>query len=476
MDSAFKPTVTAGIAAIVAALLCVSCVVAPFKAPPPDLPATFENAAADLLPRWPQSEWYSEFASEELLALITEATASNLDIAAASARVLQADARARAAGSALLPTLSAGPTVTHYVGRSGGQSVQETDWSVLASASYEVDFWKKNRSAAQSARLLSAAGKAEGEVMRLTTTASVATTYFQVLSLRERLAIAQSNLDTTRQVLQAIQARYDAGVASPVELATQRAAEANAQLAIPPLQQNEAEARAELALLLGRRPEEFAVSGTTLDAITEPAVTAGLPSELLQRRPDVVAAELNLEASHADLNAARAALFPSLTLTAGGGLQNPSVQAAVTTLTGTGYSLNVGAALLQTIFDAGKRRAVRAEAQAREEELVANYRTAILDALRDVEVALAAMQHLNVQREAQAQNVLQSQRAFEGASIRYREGSGDFLTMLDAQRTLYAADEQLSQYRLARLQAVVSLYKALGGGWVVAAAPADQHP
>jgi len=158
-------------------------------------------------------------------------------------------------------------------------------------------------------------------------------------------------------------------------------------------------------------------------------------------------------------------MFPSLTLTGSGGAQNPAVQAAVITLEGAGYQLSVGAALVQTIFDGGRRRAARDEAQAKEEELLANYRAAILSAFADVETALSAIRHLNTQRAAQTENVTQSERAFEGARLRYRAGAGDYLSMLDAQRTLYTARDQSSQYKLARLQAAVGLFKALGGGW-----------
>lgn len=459
-----QPTMTA----LAAALLCSACASTPFVPPPPELPDTFEQTAAAT--GWPPSDWYRGFGSDELVTLIGQADSTNLDLAAAQARIRQADARARSAGAAVLPAVDAGAGINDIRGHANGESAHETDWSALLSASYEVDFWGKNRSAAQSARLQLAASRADRDIIALTTVAGVANAYFDLLSLRERLAIANSNLETARQVLRAIEARYTAGIASPLELATQRAAEASAMLAVAPLMQSEVETRASLALLLGRRPEEFMVLGTSLETLTEPAVDAGLPSELLIRRPDVTAAELNLRAAHADVNAARAALFPGLTLTASGGVQNPAVQAAVTTLAGTGYTLGLGASLVQTIFDGGRRRAGRDQASAREEELLAAYRASILDALRDVEVALAAVHHLDLQADAQQQNVQQSTLAFQGAEMRYRAGSGDFLTMLEAQRTLYAARDQQSQYRLARLQALVGVYRALGGGWRSAAA------
>lgn len=448
------------------AMLCAACAT-PGSGTQPAVssPDAFEQQPPGSQPAWPEKDWYRGFASGELDSLMVLAEQSNLDLAAATARIRQADARARAAGAAIVPQIDAGANATYFNGRSHGQSANETDWSALLSASYEVDFWGKNRATSRSAQLAALASQAERDTLALTTLSGVANAYFQVLSLRERLNIARANLDSTREVLQVIDARYNAGAATEAELATQRAAAANAELTIVPLQQQEFEARGALALLVGRVPEGFSVTAQHLDDLSEPVVVPGLPAELLKRRPDVVAAETSLQAAHADLNAARAALFPTLTLTGSGGVQNPALQAAVITLEGTGSTFSLGAALVQTIFDGGRRRAVRDEARAKEEELLASYRSAILNALLDVETALSAIRHLDLQRAAQTENVAQSERAFEGARLRYRAGAGDYLSMLGAQRTLYTARDQSSQYKLARLQAAVGLFKALGGGW-----------
>jgi len=451
---------------LVAIVLCVSlgCSTTPLLETNPHLPTAFEQSVAGEI-AWPSVDWYRGFSSAELDRLIELAQRNNLDLLAAQARIRQADARARAAGAAILPQVDAVPTITHFAGRSHGTSANETDWSVLLSATYEFDFWGKNRATADAARASAVATRADRDTLALTTTAGVANAYFLILSLRERVSLAESTLASTREVLSAIQARFDFGAASIEELAAQRAAVANTELAVVPLQQQEIEARGALALLVGDSPEQFAVVGEDLSGLIEPAVAPGLPAELLARRPDVLSAEATLQAAHADVAAARAALFPSLTLTASGGIQNPAMQAAVTTLAGTGPSITAGAALVQALFDGGRRRAVREEAESRQVELLATYRAAILSALLDVETALSAIEHLNAQRTAQQESVTQSERAFEASRLRYRAGAGDYLTMLDAQRTLYAARDQMSQYRLARLQAFVSLCKALGGGW-----------
>lgn len=436
------------------------------SAAPPrqELPPAFENTVAGGT-QWPGQAWYRDFGSEELDGFIDLAVKNNTDLASARARVTQADARARQAGSAILPTVDANGTGNYLAGHSSQGGGHEFDWSAMLSASYEVDFWGKNRATAESARLLAGASRADRDAVALTTLAGVADGYFQLLALRERLAVAESNRDTAKQLLEVVNARVDVAAASPVDLATQKAAFDTAQIAIMDLQQAQTEATTALAILLGRMPEQFEVKGQPLDSLREPAVGPGLPSELLTRRPDVLLAESNLLAGHADLVVARAALFPSLSLTAGGGVQNPALPATVLTIAGVGPSFALGANLVQPIFDRGRLQAQRDEVEARNVELLSAYRAAIVAALSDVENALGALHHLNEARQYEIESVQQSEQALEGAKLRYQAGSADFLTMLEAQRTLYTARDQLIQYKLARLKALVGLCKALGGGW-----------
>jgi len=441
-----------------------SCAVQSAAPPRQELPPAFENAGQSG-GEWPGQQWYREFGSEELDAFIDLAAQNNTDLAAARARVAQADARARQAGAAILPSVDANGTANYLAGHSAQGGGHELDWSAMLSASYEVDFWGRNRATAEAAHRLAGASRAERDTIALTTLAGVADAYFQLLALRERLAVATSNRDTARQLLEVVQARVAAAAASPLDLATQKAAFDTAQLATFDLQQAQTESRTALAILLGRFPEQFQVKGQPLDSLREPVIGAGLPSQLLTRRPDVLLAEANLLAGRADLAAARAALFPTLSLTASGGVQNPALPATVLTIAGGGPSFAIGANLVQPIFDHGRLRAQRDEVEARNVELLSAYRAAIAAALSDVENALAAVQHLNEARDYQLENVEQSQQALEGARLRYQAGAADFLTLLEAQRTLYAARDQFIQYKLARLRALVSLSKALGGGW-----------
>ncbi|GAC1307288.1 MAG: efflux transporter outer membrane subunit [Steroidobacteraceae bacterium] len=460
---------------VVCAALCAGCTLQPTKPPVVTLPAAFASGTTAHDATWPSKDWYRNFSSEELNALIAKAGSDNLDLAGAQARVAQADARARQARSPILPSVDANGNGNFLAGHSSQGTARETDWAGLLSASYELDFWGKNRATADSARYLAVASRADLDTVRLTTLSGVANGYFQVLSLRERLTIARATVEAARGLLAVVEARYGVGLSNPVELATQRAALATAELTVPEPEQLQEEALAALAVLVGQPPEGFTVVQASLESLAEPTVAAGLPAELLTRRPDIVTAEANLKAGNADLVAARAALFPAVTLTASGGVQNPALNAAIASLPGIGTTLNLGAALTQPIFDNGRLRAVRAEVQAKEQELMVAYRAAILASLVDVENALSAIHHLDLARDFQRDSLAQSERAFEGAQLRYKAGNGDFLTVLEAARILSVARDQFSQYRLARLQALVSLCKALGGGWQSSDGGAQAH-
>ena len=474
MSSPSKGDGAARLGALATLLLCVACGCAAEKPvqPPQLAPTAFEHAAASPGASWPAQDWYRGFGSDELDALVDFAASNNTDLAGAQQRVVQADARARQAGATILPSVAGNANGNYLAGHSEQGSGHELDWFAMLSASYEVDFWGKNRATANAARLEAGASRAERDTVALTLLGGVANQYFQVLALRERLTLARSNRDAAQKILDVVQARFNAGVAGPTELAAQQAALDRAQIAIADLEQLEMEARAALALLLGRVPENFEIAGQSLDPLREPVVAPGLPSELLVRRPDVAAAEASLRSSSANVVAARAAMFPSLALTAGAGVQNPALPATVLTIPGVGPSFELGANLTQPIFNHGRLSAQRDEAAARERELLAAYRAAIIAALVDVENALGTLQHLDATREFEKGSLAESEHAFEGARLRYQRGAGDFLTLLETQRTLYAARDQFTLYKLARLQALVALCKALGGGWNAPAA----HP
>ena len=440
------------------------------QTPPPglrseDVPATFEQSAPKNAPIWPTSDWWTSYGDPQLAALIAAAQTRNLDLAQAEARLRQADAKARQAGAALLPTLGVSGNVNSLYGRTSGASARETDYSIGLAASYELDFWGKNRDLANAAEAARAASAADRQTVALTITGSVASTYFQLLSLRERIAVAQANLQSSQAILRLVQRRVDAGYAAAADLTQERANMAAQAAMLPALQQQELETRDALAILLARPPEGFSITGRNLDGISAPVAAPGLPSALLTRRPDVASAEANLVAAHANLEAARTAFLPNITLNGSGGLQYPALAAAVDTLPGLGFGASIGAALLQTVFDGGRNEAVTDEARAREDELLAAYRAAVINAFSDVENAMGSVNHLAAQEAALQEQVTQAEKVLGAARRKYIGGYSDFLTVTDAERSLYNARDQLSDVRRARLTASVTLYKALGGGF-----------
>ncbi|HEY2835817.1 MAG TPA: efflux transporter outer membrane subunit [Rhizomicrobium sp.] len=450
---------------LLASLWLCGCSTGPApQLPPSDIPPGFEQSGGKA-PLWPAADWWRGFGDTQLVRLMAQAQSSNLDLVQASARLRQADARAKQAGAPLLPSIGFNANLNELYGQAKGTSLHETDWSAALGASYELDFWGKNRDALDAANAARAASAADRATVGLTVSASVADTYFQLLSLRERIALANANLTTSEQILRLVQRRVDAGFSANADLIQERANIAAQRALIPALEQQELETRDALSLLLGRPPEGFAVAGDGLRDLAGPEVVPGLPSELLARRPDVMAAEANLVAAHANLAAARAAFLPNLSLTANGGIAYPALAAAVDTLPGTGLAAGLGASLLQTIFDNGKIQGQVDEARAREEELLAAYRAAAIAAFSDVENALGNVVHMTAQEAALREQVSEAEKVLNAAQRKYKSGYVDFLIVTEAERSLNAARDQFADTRRARLAALIALYKALGGGW-----------
>jgi outer membrane protein, multidrug efflux system len=406
--------------------------------------------------------WWHAYDSSELKALIEQALAESPDLAIAMERVRRAEAQARIAGASLFPTLDLGyGTSVRRVSDERGAFTTEAASAVL-SAAYELDLWGRNRSGVEAAQAALRATAYDRDTARLTLVAGVATGYFDVLSLRNRLAIARENLTIAERVLELVQARARHGAASALDVSRQEASVLAQRAGLLALEQQERQTLAALAVLTGRLPEGFEVKATGLDELNVPNIDPGLPAELIVRRPDLAASEAVLAAANANLAAARAALLPSIALTGSAGMASGAL---IAFMSGPVSTVTFAMSLLQPIFDGGRRRGQVAIAQSQERELVEAYRKAILSAFADVENALGAAARFQEQETLQEQAEVQAREALRLAEIRYREGVEGLLTVLDAQRTLFTAQEQLAQTRLARLQAAVSLHRALGGGW-----------
>lgn len=449
--------------ALLAALTAGCALTEPVVRPEQALPAQWAEPARAAEPATPPHDtWWQDFGSARLDAFVTEALATTPDLRIQAERVVQAELALRQAGASLLPSLDV----------SGGSSARNVDSNESSStgidlgASYEIDLWGRIAAGVDASRAGLMATRFDYDAARLSISASVAIAWFQVLALQERLDIARRNLATAERVLRVVQARYDNGAASALDLSQQRTTVLNQRKAIEPLEVQLRQTRSALAILLGRNPQagptpDGAGGIERLGALKVPAVGAGLPSELLLRRPDLAASEARLVAAAANIAAARAALLPGISLSAGAGVGS----AALLALADTTRTLSISASVLQKIFDGGRLRADVDIQRSRQRELVESHRRAILAALKEVEDALANGVRDTNQEAAEREILAEAERSLRLAELRYREGADGLLTVLLAQRTLFASQDQLALTRLARLTAAVNLYKALGGGW-----------
>jgi len=404
--------------------------------------------------------WWNRFGSAELARLVRQGQASNLELAAALSRVRQAEAQARIAGVALLPTVDFGGGADRALPIGSGSSGMSA--SAQLQVAYEVDFWGKNKAGVAAAAAALDANREDRQTVALTVTSAIVSTYLQVLSLRDRLEAARAHVANAEHVLVLVKAQKSAGSASPLDLARQRSVVAGQKAAIPDLQQQAREAQSALAILLGRAPQSFKVGDQGLETIDLPDVTAGLPSDLLARRPDIRRAEANLAEADANVAVARAALFPNIRLTGALGAQS---SALLSLLNAPNLLANVSASVLVPIFDAGRLKTERDLAIARKQELVQVYRAAVIGALAEVGIVLGQIRSLDEQSRLKKVELEETRLAFDLSEIRYKVGAEDLMTVLDTQRALADVQNELGILKLKRLQATVSLFKALGGGW-----------
>jgi NodT family efflux transporter outer membrane factor (OMF) lipoprotein len=436
------------------------------------VPSRYGPAGRDAQAAPPALDWWRGFRSAELTTLMQEAQTVNLDIAAATARFRQADALARQAGAPLFPSLdgsgSASQSRSSRATSSGLTTSGRTinTFSVSLSASYEIDFWGKNRDAALAADETAIAGRFDRDVIALTTLVGVANAYFQVLTAQDRIRIANNNIASAQRIYDAFKQRLDVGTATDLDLAQQESALANQRANLPLLRQTLAQNVNALAVLVARPPEAVQIKGGSLRQVALPRVTPGLPSELLTQRPDIRRAEAQLASATASVGNARAQFFPSITLTAQSGYQSAALSALFTP---QAVFYNVAAGLAQPIFDGFRIQSNFELQKARQDELVQTYRKTVVSSFADVNNALVAIRQSNERLRALTQVVASSRRAFELAEQRLLAGTADTTTVLNTQQTLFQAEDSLVLARLARLQAIVSLYQALGGGWALTA-------
>jgi multidrug efflux system outer membrane protein len=432
-----------------------------------DIPESYRAAHGAPEAATPALDWWHRFKSRELTSLVEQAITANFDIAVAIAQIVQADAQVRIAGAPLLPTLDYNASDTaskasEQLRGGGGGSPFSRLYATSLSASYVIDFWGKNRAALNAAAETAAASRYNREVVTLTAVTTVADTYFQILAAQDRLRIARRNLADSSRILFLIKQQFEAGTSSDLNVAQQESLVETVRATIPPLEETRRQNIAALAVLVGKPPERFNARGGSMTAIAVPRVTPGLPSELINRRPDVRQAEQQLKSASYSVESARAAFFPTIQLTGQLGFESSALRA----LFGPGaWFYTAAASLTQPLFDGGVLLGQFELQKGLQAQFLQAYRKSVLSAFSNVEQALIAVEQTTIQERIQQNVVKASRRAFTLSEQQMNSGTVNMVTLLQVEQTLFTAEDQLAQVQLARLLAVVSLFQALGGGW-----------
>jgi multidrug efflux system outer membrane protein len=471
--------------AILAALSLPACsTLGPYQRPGLTLPEKYPGAAGAGAPGGTggaiADAWWKEFGDPALDALVDEALLANQDLRAAAARVAEARALVGIVGADRYPHINAFLSASRSkISPETAQlppSVPDTTSRIRAAGelSFELDFWRRLQRLTDAARADLLATEEGRRTVRLGLVAGVASAYYDLLAFDQGLAIARDTVTTREGAVRLQQARFDAGTISELDLAQAQADLAGAEAAVPILERQVREIENRLAVLLGRiggtiPRREAPADATAGVAGPLPGIPEGLPSDLLARRPDVVAAEQRVIAAHARIAAARAAYFPRLALTGSGGSESKELSSLFT----SGTSIwGIALGLVQPIFRAGQTRAEIAAARAREDAAVAVYAKALQSAFAEVEDALAARATTAVERAAQLRRVEALGRARRLALLRYEAGDSSYLEVLDADRNLFRAQLELIYARRGEIQSLVTLFKALGGGFEIETPPA----
>ena len=430
-----------------------------------DVPASFQGPVQESSMVWPAPDWWNSFGNEELSSLIAQVQQSNLDLANNARNLASAQIALREAGFNLLPT----PVITLGTGASYSETSNDQGNN---SNSPNVPFtlgagFTYNDILSKPATYERAVADYDGRVaqaadLALNTLGTAASTYFQLLLTRDKIVASTQNVENAEAIGRIAQARVDAGVAVPIEALQQRIAIERERNNLRSLVQNDLSTRASLALLQGRTVQGFVLEGTTLLDIDVPRVQPGLPSELLQRRPDLLQAEAALRSANANVAIVRTDLFPQISLT---GNVNAASTSLTALLSNPDTVLNISANLVQTLLDNGQRFRNIDKAEISMENSLANYRKAVLGAFNEVEVLLSNIQLLEAQGQVAFDNLGAAEESFRIAQIRYEEGVTEYQTVLQSQNTLFSSRNAWLDNKLLQLNAMIGLYQALGGGY-----------
>ncbi len=453
-------------------LVLASCTVGPNHVKPDvsDItPAKWKWKSAEPRDETPKGEWWTVFKDRELNRLEALAVANNNDLRAAMARMDQALATIRVSSAALSPQLD-GALAAQRERTSGNPpspvpiaipSAQINSFNVPLQLSYELDLWGRIRRSIESARAQAEGTTADYQTVMLSLTGEVASAYFQLCALDAELAALQRTLDSREKSTAIIEQRFKAGVLPEVDAARARSELATTKAEIADVKRQREELVAGLALLCGQPASTFAVAARTVSDHV-PAIPSGIPSSLLERRPDIASAERKVAARSAQIGAEIAGYFPAISLTGQGGYLSKDTSSLFTADTRV-WSFGPSVSVPVTGIFITKAKVARAKSAY--QEAIADYRQAVLTAIKDVETSLTQIHYRQEQMAAQGDAVTAAQRATELVRSRYEGGTVSYLELLDAERTSLALERQTSQIKAQRLIATVRLIKALGGRW-----------
>jgi len=450
--------------------MLAGCAIGPdYKRPAIAAPPTFRGQATGEAVSFADAPWWEAFQDPILKGLIQEALRNNYDVGIAAARVQEARANLGIARSDLFPSLDYGASAGRgkitpgIAGSPGGPSPTASNfYSATMSMSWELDIWGRIRRLNEAARATLFATEDARRAVWLTLVSDLAQAYFQLLALDVQLQIARNSTDAYQRTYDLFLDRLNLGVASRLETSRAQGALGEAQATIPQLESSIVARENQLSILLGKAPGPIARGKPMYEQVVVPAVPAGLPSTLLERRPDLRQAEEVLVSANARIGVAKAEFFPKLSLTALFGTSSPEVSA----LTGGSATIWAVAGMLSgPLFNAGRTLGTYRAAIAQWEQARLQYEQAVLIALREVSDALTALGKLSEAEAAQDTAVQALAAAVGHAMDRYRQGLANYFEVLEAQQQLYPAQNTLAQIRLNRLLAYAQLYRALGGGW-----------
>ncbi|CAM9379493.1 unnamed protein product [Phaeothamnion confervicola] len=463
------------------AVLVAGCTVGPdYVKPAAEVPAAYKENFAwqPAQPRDHESRgrWWAAFGDPQLDRLLAEVDVSNQTLAAAEAQFRQSVALADSARAAWYPTATVGLSETRSRPSSttgpvtGVATTKRTIWSMPVNASWEIDLWGRVRRSVEAGEATAQASAADLETARLSIRAQLAQNYFQLRAVDAQKALLASTVAAYARSLELTTNRYKSGVVARVDVAQAEAQLKSTQAQLIDLGVQRAQLEHAIAVLLGKPPGVFSMPAASLSAVPPP-VPAGLPADLLERRPDIAAAERRVAAANAQVGVAKAAWFPTTTLSAAYGFQTAQ-SSQWFTLPSRFWS--IGPALAETIFDGGRRRAASDQARAAFEASVANYRQAVLTGFQEVEDNLAALRILEEEAAVQAEAVKAAQLVLEYSLNQYKAGITTYLQVVTAQATALSNQRTAADLLARRVTASVLLVKALGGGWEAASLPASK--